>query len=155
MMVGRRTAALVIVAVALAGCGTPTSEHPDASRDARSLWSARSPYVGDNSRMVALVREVGPAPEGSYRIELQTDRPPYGMTVGLARLDKPFADTDFGESATLLLGLVANLDKVSVTSGAHAYSLTSAGASAQLGYDVKELGRDQGKLRAYLESTRD
>jgi uncharacterized protein DUF4825 len=155
MMVGRRTAALAIVGVALAGCGTPTSGQPDTSTEARSLWSARSPYVGDNSRMVALVREVGPGPAGSYSIELQTARPPYGMTIALTRLDKPFDDTDLSEQATLLLGLVANLDKVSLTSGGHAYSLTSAGASKALGYDVKELGRDQGKLGAYLDLARD
>jgi hypothetical protein len=153
--VGRRAAAVVIVGLVLTGCGTSASESADTSSEAHRLWSARSPYVGDNSRVVALVREVGPAPEGSYRIELQTDSPPYAMTVALARLDKPFDDTDFGGSATLLLGLVANLDKVSVTSGAHAYRLTAADASRHLGYDVKELGRDQATLRAYLDSTRD
>jgi hypothetical protein len=155
MMVARRTTAAVIVGVALAGCGAPTSEQPDTSSEARSLWSARSAYVGDNSRMVALVREVGPGPEGSYSIELQTAKPPYGMTIALTRLDKPFDDTDYSEQATLLLGLVANLDEVSLTSGGRAYSLTSAGASKELGYDVKELGRDQGKLGAYLASARD
>jgi hypothetical protein len=105
--------------------------------------------------MIALVREVGPGSEGSYSLELQTARPPYAMTVAFTRLDKPFDDTDFSGRATLLLGLVANLDEVSVTSGGHAYSLTSAGASKELGYDVKELGRDRGKLTAYLDSSRD
>ena len=100
---------------------------------AQSLWSARSAYVGDSSRATALVRGAGFGPAGSYRIELQTARPPYAMTVALTGLDKPFAAVDFSENATLLLGLVANLDKVSVTSGAQAYSLTSAGASRELG----------------------
>ena len=119
------------------------------------MWSARSAYVGDNSRVMALVREVGPGTEGSYSIVLQTAKPPYAMTVALTRLDKPFDSTDFSGNATLLLGLVANLDKVSFTSGKHVYSLTAAGASKELGYDVKDLGRDQGKLSAYLDSSRD
>ena len=101
------------------------------------------------------MREVGPGSEGSYSILLQTAKPPYAMTVALTRLDKPFDRTDFSGQATLLLGLVANLDEVSVISGEHAYSLTAAGASEELGYDVKDLGRDQSKLRAYLDSSRD
>ena len=73
----------------------------------------------------------------------------------LTRLDKPFDNTDFSGNATLLLGLVANLDTVSVTSDGHAYSLTSAGASQQLGYDVKELGRDRSRLDAYVAASHD
>jgi hypothetical protein len=34
-------------------------------------------------------------------------------------------------------------------------NVASAGASQALGYDVKELGRDQGKLTARLEASRD
>jgi hypothetical protein len=152
---GRRGAAVLLIGVALTGCGTPTSEQSDASSRARSLWSARSAYVGDSSRTTALVRGVGFGPSGSYHIELQTAKPPYGLTVALTRLEKPLADTDFSGNATLLLGLVANLDTVAVTSGAQAYSLTSAGASKDLGYDVKELGRDRSRLTAYLQASRD
>jgi hypothetical protein len=146
---------VLLIGVALTGCGTSVSERSDTSRQAQSLWSARSANLGDSSRATALVSEVGLGPAGSYRIELQTARPPYAMTVAFTRLDKPFASTDFSGNATLLLGLVANLDKVSVTSGAQAYSLTSAGASRKLGYDVKELGRDRSRLTAYLEASRD
>ena len=154
-VVGSRAAAVLLIGVALTGCGSSTSERSDTSSEAQSLWSARSAYVGDNSRVIALVREVGLGSEGSYSIALQTAKPPYAMTVALTRLDKPFDSTDFSGNATLLLGLVANLDKVSVTSGNHAYSLTAADASKELGYDVKELGRDQSKLAAYLDSSRD
>ena len=147
---------MLLIGVALTGCGTSASERSDASSQAQSLWSARSAYVGDSSRTTALVREVGFGPAGSYTIELQTAKPPYAMTVALTRLDKPFADTDFSENATLLLGLVANLDKVSITSG-DAGLLADVGPClpAMLGYDVKELGRDQGTLTAYLEASRD
>jgi hypothetical protein len=33
--------------------------------------------------------------------------------------------------------------------------LSEADASKELGYDVKDLGRDQSKLGAYLDSSRD
>ena len=146
---------MVLIGVALTGCGTSAGERSDASSEAQSLWSARSAYVGDSSRMIALVGEVGLGHDGSYRLELQTEKPPYAMTVALTRLEKPFDNTDFSGNATLLLGLVANLDTVSVTSDGHAYSLTSAGASQQLGYDVKELGRDRSRLDAYVAASHD
>jgi len=51
--------------------------------------------------------------------------------------------------------LVASLDKVSVTSDDHSYSLTASDASKVLGFDVKELDRDEGKLAEYLDLARD
>lgn len=153
-MSGRLAVLAVLMVVALTGCGGAPEVSEGRSR-AESLWSSRTPYVGDNSRVAALVREVGPAPEGSYSISLESAKPPYTLTIQMEHLDKPFADTDFSEQATLLLGLVDNLDEVSVTSGEHAYSLTADAASGELGYDVKELGRDQRRLTAYLDANRD
>jgi hypothetical protein len=105
--------------------------------------------------MGALVSAAGFGSAGSYTIALQTKESPYGATVAFQRIDKPFDDVDFSGNATLLLGLVANLDHVSVTSGTHTYSLSAAEASKELGYDVKDLGLDQNKLRTYLDSTQD
>ena len=144
----------LLMLVALTGCaGSP--EDLDVPSRAQSLWSSRVRYLGDSSRVAALVREVGPAPEDSYSISLQTAKPPYALTIEVERLDKPVDATDFSEPATLLLGLVTNLDKVSVTSSGHAFSLTAAEASKDLGYDVKELGRYQRRLRAYLDANSD
>ena len=152
---GRRLLALaLLMLVALTGCGGSPKD-PDVPSRAQSLWSSRVRYLGDSSRVAALAREVGPAPEGSYSISLQTAKPPYALTIELERSHKPFDATDFSEPATLLLGLVANLDKVSVTSSGHAYSLAAAVASRDLGYDVKELGRDQSRLMAYLDANSD
>jgi hypothetical protein len=54
----------------------------------------------------------------------------------------------------LLLGLVANLDEVSITAGQDSYSLAAAAASRDLGHDVKLLGRDRASLVRYLERAR-
>jgi Domain of unknown function (DUF4825) len=145
--------ALVVVA-SLTGCGGPSGE-PEELSYAQWLWSHRTAYSGDGSRVAELVRGVGPAPEGSYRIRLRTAKRPYALTIDISRLDKPFDLTDFHLQTTLLLGLVGNLDKVSVTSGAGSYSMTTASSSRELGYDVKELGRDQARLDAYLDASRD
>lgn len=150
----RLTVLTLLMVMALTGCGGSPKD-PDVSSRAESLWSSRVRHLGDSSRVAALVREVGPAPEGSYSMSLHTAKPPYALTMELERLHKPFGATDFSEPATLLLGLVTNLDRVSVTSSGHAYSLTAAKASKELGYDVKELGRDHGRLTAYLDANSD
>jgi hypothetical protein len=105
--------------------------------------------------VVALVRQVGPVPEGTYSVALQTAKPPYALTVDLQRVDKPFAITDFAEPATLLLGLVGNLEKVRFTHDGQEYSLTAAQASTSLGYDVKELGRNQRTLTSFVDRNDD
>jgi len=148
-------AVVILSGVTLSGCNTPASKQSDTPSKEQSLWSARTPYVGNNSRVDALMTAVGFGSQGPYTIALQTRKSPYGATVAFQRLDKPFDDIDFSGNATLLLGLVANLDHVSVTSGTHTYTLSEADASKELGYDVKDLGRDQNKLKVYLDSSQD
>ena len=151
----RAAAYALLLGLALSGCGNPSTGSPDADPRAASLWSDRTPYVGDNSKMVALVSQAGFGPTDAYTIELQTERAPYGVTVKFHSLSKSFDSTDFRQQATLLLGLVDNLDHVDVRSDAHVYSLTAADASKRLGYDVKALGRDKGKLIAYVNAQQD
>lgn len=154
--VGSRLAAVVLlIGLMLTGCSTPDSGQSGVASRADSLWSARTAYVGDNSDVAALVRAAGFGPEGTYSISLQTADAPYGLTIAFRSLSKPFDDVTFNESATLVLGLVANLDHLSVTLGERTYSLTTAGASKELGYDAKDLGRDKTKLVAYLQSNED
>ena len=143
------TVAAVAIVVGLAGCSGSPSESDSTSR-AESLWSSRTPYVGDNPAVAALVSDVHPAPRGEYSIRLRTDKHPYALTIELDRPDQPFDPASLERQATLLLGLVANLDTVSITSGKRAYSLTAVAASEDLGYDVKDLGGDQSRLDAYL-----
>ncbi len=142
---------VLAVAVTLGGCATPDSAQSDPTNRAQSLWSARTDFVGDNSRVAELAHQAGFGPAGTYSLSLQTEQSPFAMNVAIDHLDKPFDTVDFSANATLMLGLVANLDKVSVTSDDHSYSLTASNASKVLGYDVKELGRDRTKLAAYLD----
>lgn len=131
------------------------TEQPDQSARAKSLWSARTDVAGGSSRVDALANQAGFGPAGTFSLSLQTQQSPYALTVAFDHLDKPFDEVDFSADATLLLGLVANLDTVSVTSGGHAYSLPASDASTTLGYDVKELGRDETTLASYLVLARD
>lgn len=139
----------------LGGCSTPDTAQSGPSSEAQSLWSARTDYLGDNSRVAELANRAGLGPAGTYSLSLQTQHAPYSMTVTFDHLDKPFDSVDFSGNATLMLGLITNLDTVSITSDGHLYSLTAADASTALGYDVKELGRDQAKLAAYVDFARE
>ena len=154
-MRARVATGVLVIAVTLGGCAAPDSEQSDPPNRAQSLWSARTEFVGDNSRVAALANQAGFGPAGTYSLSLQTQQAPYAITVTFDSLDKPFDNVDFSSDATLMLGLVANLDKVSVTSDDHFYSLTASDASKVLGFDVKELGRDEGKLAEYLDLARD
>ena len=140
--------------VSVGGCGG-TVATPVAVDRVQSLWSARSPDVGDNSRVVALVNEVGVARAGSYSIALRTMKAPYRLVITLKAPDKPFADTEFGVPETLLLGLIGNLDEVVISSGSMSDTLTARAASTNLGYDVKRLGQDKGALATYLDDSND
>jgi hypothetical protein len=112
----------------------------------------RAAYVGDNSRVMALVRALFPDPPFTYTLSLQTSAPPFALTVKIDESAKPTSHTDFSEQATLLLGLIGNVDAVAVTSGGTRYSLTAADASKRLRYDVKELGKSKAVLAQYLHA---
>lgn len=159
--VRRTLGALLLAAAALAGC---TTSEPDATgasagagseTQAQALWAHRTAYVGDNSRVIALVGDAGFGPAGSYSLSLWTTSKPYAVTVALTHPAKPFETTDFSAPATLLLGTVTNLDAVHVTAEGKTYSLTAAEASTSLGHDVKTLGTDRAALDGYLRSLQD
>lgn len=162
-MVRTALACVVIGAVALAGC---TASRPDdqppgssvavapADRTA-ALWAHRTAYVGDNSKVIALVGDAGFGAAGSYTLSLWTTRKPYAVTITLTDPDKPFGTTDFRAPATLLLGTVTNLDTVHVTADGETYSFTAAEASTALGHDVKTLGTDRSVLAAYVRALGD
>lgn len=154
----RSVCAMMLGALALTGCtagAEPASHQPDASSQAHALWQNRTAYVGDNSKVAALTTEAGFGAMGTHTIALHTTAPPYVATVAYDSLDKPFDTVDFTMPTTLLLGTVANLDRVEVRSGTDTFALTAEEASAKLGFDVKDLGRDEAKLTAYLQSVDD
>jgi hypothetical protein len=123
----------------------------DGSTRASSLWANRTEFTGDSSKLIALVSDAGFGAAGTYTISLGTTARPYVVTVHLDDPAKAIDTTDFTAPATLLLATVGNLDEVHVVGGPTDYSLTTTRASAALGYDVKQLGRDEGRLRQYVE----
>ena len=158
-MIGRLAVTVALVGTVLAGCTagqSDESESQDSSvRIAESLWADRTDYVGDNSKVAAILGDAGLGSAGDYTVALETRDRPYAATVTFTSLEKPFETTDFSHQATLLLGLVGNLEEVHVAGDGKTYSLTAAEATDALGYDVKNLGQDQERLKEYLEAESD
>lgn len=145
----------LLLAVTLGGCAIPGPHQSDPQNEAQALWSARVEFVGDNSGVAALAQEAGFERAGAYALSLQTQQAPYAITLTFDSLDESYDEADFRAGATLMLGLVANLDQVSVASSDRGYSMTASDASEVLGFDVKQLGRDEGELAGYLGLARD
>jgi hypothetical protein len=142
--------------LALAGCSGsdsgPAPDQADPTTQVRSLWDDRTAYVGNASKVTALLRDAGFARGGAYTVSLQTRRPPYAITVSYGDASSMPSDADVERSVTMLLGMVQNLDMVRVVSDGAARSWSAVDVSQRLGYDVKELGRDQSKLTTFVSS---
>lgn len=159
-----RLVVLGVVATTLGACsGTDGADgdgpHPVAATPtstgqlADTLWVDRSEHVGDNSKVIALVADVGLAAPGRPTLELQTSARPYGVTIRYA--DGVHADpTELTRPATLLLGTIGNLGRVRVEADGTTFTLSAADATRALGYDVKRLGQDRSALEAYLREGR-
>lgn len=83
--------------------------------DAKRLMDNYTPYVGDNSKVVALTDAV-PYPEGVQRgmVSLHTDKEPYGMTVDLVMNEETLKFyNDEGQllkNAALMFAFIDNLE---------------------------------------------
>jgi hypothetical protein len=162
-MVRTVLASLAVGLATLSGCTTSQADAPPpgasgsvAAEDrTQALWADRTAYVGDNSTVIALVGDAGFGPAGSYSLSLWTTRPPYAVTIAVTDPAKPLDATDLTGPATLLLGMVTNLDAVHVTGPGSTFSLTAREATARLGHDVKTLGTDRTALADYVRSLDD
>ena len=140
----------------LAGCAgaddradvTPETPLPEAV-DVASLEENRTPHLGDNSRVVALVGATRPDAVGESTIELETAERPYGLVLHFSSVaDGVTADVADGlltDRATLLLATIDNVDEVRWTlpQGAGAGEggvLTRAEADALVGAPVADAG---------------
>ena len=154
---------LAVSVLGLAGC--TTSEPADQPRGAsatvavadraQALWAGRTAYVGDSSKVVALVDD------GRLRAAWQLLPRALDDAAAVCRDDHALRhrealrhDRPQRAPATLLLGTVTNLDTVHVTSAGQTYTLTARQATAALGRDVKTLGTDRAGLEDYVRIAR-
>lgn len=120
-----------------------------AAVDVASLDENRTPHLGDNSRVVALVSATSPDAVGESTLELRTHERPYGLVLNFSSVaDGVTADVADGlmrDRAALLLATIDNVDEVRWTLPEDADQeeggvLTRAEADALVGSPVAELG---------------
>ncbi|MBB6670418.1 M56 family metallopeptidase [Cohnella nanjingensis] len=179
---GPRAVALVFLAVAALiagfvadprspadrGQASPPSDGAGEVYPVQELLRHQTAYVGDNSRVVALI-DLLPLPSGYRRgvVELHTAEAPYGLTIryeadaktgeGAAvdqSLDSGSQDTLFRRNAAVLFSLIGNVDRISAVVGedrGHPYTVERAEIEAAFGGDVRPHAADETKLSAYVE----
>lgn len=164
----RRNIALVLGLICLAVLGAVlltdglTSKYPASGYtgyNAEALFKYKTAYVGDNSKVVNLVNNL-PYAEMRGEISLQTESPPYGVTV---EYDFSFADFDtrqvgsvFRDNGVVMFALIDNVDVIAFNvkgAGEPAkYLYTRAEVQASCGRDLREYSKDIDALKDLLNS---
>ena len=109
-----------------------------------NLWDHKTEYTGENDNVVALVSDVG---FRDYTVELKTEAEPYGLIVKVKDGDLP---DSLDKECILLLGLIGNLDHVTIVTDTDTYKMNVDQACSILKYDVKKLGQSKPLLERYL-----
>lgn len=145
----------------IGGGAAVTSETPlSQAVDVASLHENRTPHVGDNNRVSALVTATGPRAVGETTLQLHTDHPPYGLTMAFSSVE-PGVTGDVArdlltDRAVLLLATIDNVDEVNWTlpelpgEGGDG-SLSRAEADALVGSPVAEVGSTADGLQELVE----
>lgn len=121
-------AAAIVISAVLMVFFTANPKNEDVSAlnvypeyDAEALIANKTPYVGNNSKVVALIDAL-PLPEGLMRgtVELHTANPPYGITINMIMNDASNITSDgvlnsdvFYRNSILLFSLIDNIDVIS------------------------------------------
>lgn len=133
----------------------------------KALLEYKTPYVGNNAKVVGLIDTI-PLPAGIARdtVELQTDQPPYGITVNLKMKDSSavteegaISGTAFFPHAVLLFCLIDNVDsityKLTDTTGAYAgtvysFPYTREYTGKRMREDVRKYSSDEEDLKTLI-----
>lgn len=151
---------LVTSALMVAFTANPKSEQiPESTTtykayDIDTLIANKTPYIGDNSKVIALINAM-PLPDGIVRdkVELLTSKKPYGITIYLIMNDDSGVTVQGGlmgnacyPNAMLLFSLIDNVDsieyKILDNTGKHErawfpFTYTRETADKQMGADIR------------------
>lgn len=157
---------VVLGGVLLTGCQErqdSTNEQSSATGtvgyDAEALFKYKTPYVGDNSRVVNLISSL-PFSDLRGEVSLQTQSAPYGVTVDYdfsgAEQDTRRVESVFRDNAVVMFALIDNVDTITFNARGAAqpaeYNYTRAEAQAGYEKDLREYSQDVSTLGALLKS---
>lgn len=149
------TASLLLTACTAEVTASGGTDVAPGDVDVTALDEHRTPYVGDNSEVAALVGALGLDAVGERTLALATGERPYAVTIEFSSLaeDLPAADADalLADRAALLLATVDNADEVRWAHPEGTGVVTRADADTAAGGPVAELGADAEGLRDLLD----
>lgn len=160
------TALVVTIAIVILFLANPKHDPAAINNDSGykmvTLMANKTQYVGDNSKVVALI-DAMPLPAGVVRdsVELQTSIKPYAIVIHYTVNDeKNLGSSFFFRNAVMLLGLVENVDviygeffyaaKNSFSHTTAKYPFTREMADQWAGGDVRAFARSRETLNTLI-----
>jgi hypothetical protein len=138
------------------------SKDGSAAYDVASLMQNKTLYIGNNSRVGALVNAL-PLPQGVSRdtIELDTAAPPYGMKINYKLADDTLkiSEEQFLRNSVLLFALIDNLEEIThmgfwhnkaLSSLPFRFTYTRSDAERIVGGDVRQFAATQASLHELI-----
>lgn len=123
-----------------------TACHSQQKTLAEKLYAMRTPYIGDNSKVGALVSTV----PGYEQFALHTDKEPYGVTVYINK--EQLEKYSFEKETAICLGLIKNASFITFTDmdekTAQNYDVDTL--TKTLGYSPKVFYEEEDKLEKFL-----
>lgn len=163
-MLNKRVPSVIIVALSvgiLAGCHGATTSQVEATPvlDETAVVEATVPYVGDNSKVVPLLHDLGVGSFGTYTVELQTENEPYGVTLNFTELKvKPTDESEIKRREAVSSLVMAKIDNCSsvtwvypVSSGEGEWTWTVDQATELAGRDIKKIAHASPEFTSLIQ----
>lgn len=122
------------------------------SKKQEGLQQYKTKYVGDNSKVIAIVSGLS-YPNGlKYKsIEIQSEKEPYGLNVNLEGQQ----EASFFDQAVVTFAMIENLGELKYFNNQKELSSFSRGAVDLIleanGTNLNELNKDDDKLQEYID----
>lgn len=145
------TLLFVMVCSLLTSCHQKQEQPQSGKITAKELYPLRVSYIGDNSKVGALLTALHINYEG---IEIHSKEAPYGLTVYLSKSEwKKEKNISFQREAALILGLIENANFITFTDENQEYGqyYDLEGIGKELGYSPKVFYQNQEKLEEFLK----
>ncbi|UTH15857.1 DUF4825 domain-containing protein [Macrococcus epidermidis] len=135
---------IAITILLLSACGQQKVDNVD------SLWKHKTEYVGNNSKVINILSEAGAKDIGDYKIEIESDKKPYGLKVNYENV-KDMDPEQLEKLAAVTMGLVGNLERMQINADGKDYDYTIDEINKKFNMDAKDLSKDKQKLKSFLE----
>ncbi len=141
---------MVVLSGILLTDGLPKQSSPNSAGiyDVKTLFKYKTPYVGDNSKVINLISNL-PYAELRKTVSLQTKAAPYGITINYdfsnANMDTQRIETTLCNNAIILFALIDNVDVIT-------YNINGTNEQPQYHYLRSELKKNfANDLREYAK----